>query len=486
MKYLRSIMLSLALLTGISTGASAASPVTVTIDGELQKYTQPALIVEGRKLVPMRPVFEKLGAKIGWNQEAQSIVVTTGETRVELKVGSKIAKVNGVEVELDIEPLLVNENTLVPVRFVGEVTDSKIDWIEAEQRIVITTKSDDSKTESAADDQVLMSASSGQKIVKIEIEKVDGTRSTGNAILIREGLFVTTANLLDGATTAQVVLENGQTYSVQGVVVSDKDLDLAVVKTDELTDLVPVSTGSAQFAKMDESVSVLVADRKEAQVVSGVIRGFEDGAESLAISAELPKTSAGAAVMNDQGEVIGILTGQQSEAGHVAVSLDRIEPWLQEELAQDFTELSASFPAAQLATVSTQAQEELVARLGAEHTAISTAAGKFLLGKWSMRTEDGKIVITSQIDANQYLDYVKNFPKIKSEVEKQAQSIAELLTEQLPSQAITLQVSYVKDFAFKPKSFGAEEVENRDGKWWVTHPILSINIGEQTDTIVGP
>lgn len=484
MKYLRSILLSLTLLTGISTGASAASPITVTIDGELQQYAQPALIVEGRKLVPMRPIFEKLGAKIGWNQEAQSIVVTTGDTKVELKVGSKIAKVNGVEVELDIEPLLVNEHTLVPVRFVGEVTDSEIDWIEAEQRIAITTQPDAAET----DDQVVMSTSASidQKIVKIEIGKADGTHSTGHAIAIREGLFVTAANLLDGATTAQVVGENGHTYSVQGVVVADKDLDLAVIKTDELTDIVPVQTGSAQFAKTDEPVSVLVADAEQAQAVSGVIRSFEEGAESLSISAELPETTTGAAVVNDQGEVIGILTGQQSEAGHVAAALDPIGSWLTGELAQDFTELSASFPAAQLTLASTEAQGELVTALEAEHHVISTAAGKFTLGNWELQTEDGEIVITSQMDANQYLDYVKNFPKIKSELEMQAESIAQLLTEKLPNQGISLQVLYVKDFAFKPKSFDAEEVENRDGTWWVKHPILSINIGEQSTLSVQP
>ncbi len=102
--------------------------VTVKIDGETQNFDQPAILENYRTLVPLRGVFEKLGANVYWTQSTQTVRVTKDDTEVTLKIGSKTATVNGEEVILDVAPKLVNYRTMVPLRFVTEALGARVTW----------------------------------------------------------------------------------------------------------------------------------------------------------------------------------------------------------------------------------------------------------------------------------------------------------------------------------------------------------------------
>nr|WP_251025712.1 M14 family zinc carboxypeptidase [Bacillus sp. ISL-47] len=100
----------------------------VKIDGVLLSLQQPALYMDGRVLVPVRGVFEKLGATIQWEQSTNTIIARKDDTTVELRVGSKTAKVNGEAKTLDVAPIIVNNTTLIPLRFVSEALGAQIGW----------------------------------------------------------------------------------------------------------------------------------------------------------------------------------------------------------------------------------------------------------------------------------------------------------------------------------------------------------------------
>ncbi|WP_408008445.1 stalk domain-containing protein [Pseudalkalibacillus sp. A8] len=102
--------------------------VTVKIDGETQNFDQPAILENYRTLVPLRGVFEKLGANVYWTQSTQTVRVTKDDTEVTLKIGSKTAAVNGEKVTLDVAPKLVNYRTMVPLRFVTEALGARVTW----------------------------------------------------------------------------------------------------------------------------------------------------------------------------------------------------------------------------------------------------------------------------------------------------------------------------------------------------------------------
>jgi alpha-tubulin suppressor-like RCC1 family protein len=124
---------------GASAPVSAAqSQITVTLDGKPIAFDQPPIIENGRTLVPMRAIFEALGATVYWNGDTRTVTATRGDTTIVLTVGSAAALVNGKRTELDVPAKLVNSRTLVPARFVAESLDCKVDWNNDTRTVVIT------------------------------------------------------------------------------------------------------------------------------------------------------------------------------------------------------------------------------------------------------------------------------------------------------------------------------------------------------------
>lgn len=119
----------------------AEENVSVEINGVLQSYDQAPIIVNGRTLVPLRGIFETLGAKVEWDGETNSIAAVKDDTAIMLQIGLKEAYVNEDVVALEQEPIIVNDRTLVPLRFVGEALGAQVDW-DGDKNLVII-KSDD-------------------------------------------------------------------------------------------------------------------------------------------------------------------------------------------------------------------------------------------------------------------------------------------------------------------------------------------------------
>lgn len=115
----------------------SADGITVEIDGEIQSFDQPPVLQEGRTLVPLRGIFEQLGAEVTWIQEERRIEATTGERDVRLTVGSRAAQVNGATVALDVPAEVRNGRTLVPLRFIGEALGAEVHWDGDRRRVSI-------------------------------------------------------------------------------------------------------------------------------------------------------------------------------------------------------------------------------------------------------------------------------------------------------------------------------------------------------------
>lgn len=107
---------------------SAEEPIRVFLDYETQSYDQPPLLVEGTTLVPMRGIFENLGADVAWDEANQKITATKSSATVELQIGVQTAKVNGTTLTLTQKPQIVNGRTLVPLRFVSESLGAEVKW----------------------------------------------------------------------------------------------------------------------------------------------------------------------------------------------------------------------------------------------------------------------------------------------------------------------------------------------------------------------
>ena len=114
--------------------------VTVVLDGQtLQFPTQDPVIVNERTLVPMRTIFEALGAEVDWREEngVQTITATTEDTVIEMTINSQEFYVNGERKELDVPAQLMNDKTMVPLRAISESLGCLVGWDQDAKTVVI-------------------------------------------------------------------------------------------------------------------------------------------------------------------------------------------------------------------------------------------------------------------------------------------------------------------------------------------------------------
>lgn len=86
----------------------------------------------GRVLVPVRFVTESLGAEVQWLAEEQKVIIYKGGKEVSLTIGEKTCTVAGQAYQLDAPAIIVNDRTMVPLRFISEALGANVTWTQAE------------------------------------------------------------------------------------------------------------------------------------------------------------------------------------------------------------------------------------------------------------------------------------------------------------------------------------------------------------------
>ena len=112
----------------------------VRIDGELVKFEDQAPLIDGdRTLIPIRAVAQTLGAYAAWDGKNYQAIITKSGTTIKIPINSDIVYVNDEEVQLDCEAQIMNDRTMVPLRFIAETFGIEVDW-EQDTRTVLIEK----------------------------------------------------------------------------------------------------------------------------------------------------------------------------------------------------------------------------------------------------------------------------------------------------------------------------------------------------------
>ena len=103
--------------------------IAVQLNGEVVDFgdVQP-VIVDNRTLVPFRALLEQMGAEVNWDANTKEVKAVSENNEIILKIGSKEASVNGKKVMLDVPAQIKDGRTLVPLRFISENFGYKVDF----------------------------------------------------------------------------------------------------------------------------------------------------------------------------------------------------------------------------------------------------------------------------------------------------------------------------------------------------------------------
>lgn len=97
-------------------------------------------IRRGTTLVPIREVSEFYNAEISWNQIKKQVLVKKDTSLIELTIGKPVATYNGQNVSLLQAPILINNKTYLPARFMAETFGAEIAWYSKEKKATFSLK----------------------------------------------------------------------------------------------------------------------------------------------------------------------------------------------------------------------------------------------------------------------------------------------------------------------------------------------------------
>ena len=124
-----------------------AGEINVKLNGEAVEFSsQEPVVIEGRTLIPLRGVFEKLGYEIEWDNKTKTAVFKKADTEVKVTVNADSFDVNGEKVSLDGPAQIVNGSMMLPLRAVGEATGLEVDWDSESKTVSLKSQTDDNNT----------------------------------------------------------------------------------------------------------------------------------------------------------------------------------------------------------------------------------------------------------------------------------------------------------------------------------------------------
>lgn len=138
MKKLLAILI-MVIAISVALPAMASENIKVTVGGERVIFDVQPQLINDRTMVPLRAIFEALDATVSWDDATQVIKAMKGNTLIRLEIDDNTMWVNSKKVTLDVPATLVNGRTLVPVRAISEAFDLKVDWIEATNTVKVRT-----------------------------------------------------------------------------------------------------------------------------------------------------------------------------------------------------------------------------------------------------------------------------------------------------------------------------------------------------------
>lgn len=134
----RLIKIGMAAVLLLSVITSSMAAITVEVNGSPLAFSVPPTQVNGRIMVPLRGIFEALGAQVDWDPTTKMISAIKGDTDVHLSIGNRDAILNGKSIRLDTPAMIIDGRTMVPLRFVSEALGANVQWFEATQTVHIT------------------------------------------------------------------------------------------------------------------------------------------------------------------------------------------------------------------------------------------------------------------------------------------------------------------------------------------------------------
>ena len=128
-----------AALCALLGNAPAGAAIPVFVNGQAVKFDQPPVEKAARVFVPLRGVFERLGADVAFTPPGSVVATQRGAQLVKLTVGNKRAVINGKTRMMDAPAFMRRGRVLVPLRLLSEAAGAKVAYSRSPKAVRITS-----------------------------------------------------------------------------------------------------------------------------------------------------------------------------------------------------------------------------------------------------------------------------------------------------------------------------------------------------------
>ncbi|NLP36743.1 MAG: DUF1343 domain-containing protein [Firmicutes bacterium] len=114
-----------------------AEAIVVNVNGVPVEFDAKPMIKDNRVLVPLRAIAEALGCNVDWSAGGRTVTISKAGQEIVFTIGSTQVLVNGENFVMDTVPLLNNNRTFIPARYIGEYLGATVTWHEETKTVDI-------------------------------------------------------------------------------------------------------------------------------------------------------------------------------------------------------------------------------------------------------------------------------------------------------------------------------------------------------------
>jgi len=302
------------------------------------------VVQANRTLVPIRFVAESMGAVVDWNQENKTITIKYGSDTITMQLGSKDMYKNGVKFTSEVAPFVKNSRTLVPLRVISESLGKNVFYDRNVVLISDNTQKFNATVDKPIIDNIIQNYVTGQKLSVEQISTMDKSVvvvynldntgkyvSQGSGFYIGGGIIVTNFHVIENANRVIIETEENVKYDVEGIIASDANTDLAMLKLKSDPKLPAMQLGfDLSLIKGQSIVTIGTPQELKNTVSTGIVSGLRKlaGIDLIQISAPITNGSSGGPLIDMYGRVIGINSaGIDNGNLNFAVSINHLKDW---------------------------------------------------------------------------------------------------------------------------------------------------------------
>jgi len=115
-------------MTLLSRPALAAAPIHTVLDGQELHFDVDPVLENDHTLVPVRGILDPLGAKLAWDASTRTVTAVLGPRTIKVVIGLDMAQVDDKLVKMDVPARIIGNRTMIPVRFFAENLGMRVAW----------------------------------------------------------------------------------------------------------------------------------------------------------------------------------------------------------------------------------------------------------------------------------------------------------------------------------------------------------------------